>query len=77
MRNLKVIKTIALVLLIIGGLNWLLFGVFDTNLVTMVLGDGTYADIVYILVGLSAVVVGFTHIKGGGSSESASSTPSV
>ena len=45
---------IALVLLIIGGLNWGL-AVFDTNLVSSIFGVGTLAKIVYGLVGLSAL----------------------
>ena len=49
---------IALVLLIIGGLNWLLVGLFQKDLF-VILGfgmDGWIARIVYILVGLSAVI---------------------
>lgn len=45
---------IALVLVIIGGLNWGL-AVFDFNLVSMILGTGTLAKVVYGLVGLSAL----------------------
>lgn len=52
---------IAFILLVIGGLNWLLIGLFDMNVV-MLLG-AMLAKIVYILVGLSALVVLFTHKK--------------
>lgn len=53
MQHLGLICTI---LLIIGGLNWLLVGVADMNLVTTLLGVGTMATkIVYILVGLAAI----------------------
>jgi len=46
---------IALVLLIIGGLNWGL-AVFDINVVTSLLGSIAYAvKVVYALVGLSAL----------------------
>jgi uncharacterized membrane protein YuzA (DUF378 family) len=46
---------IVVILLIIGGLNWGLV-VFDYNLVTMILGEGTMAaKIVYALVGLAAI----------------------
>ncbi len=46
---------IALILLIIGGLNWGLAG-FGYNVVEMVLGAGTMlTNIVYWLVGLSAL----------------------
>lgn len=47
---------IATVLLIIGGLNWGLIGLFDFNLVDAIFGVmSTLSRIVYSLVGLSAV----------------------
>jgi len=51
----KSLDLIALVLLIIGGLNWGL-AVFDINLVTMLLSAIPYAvEVVYILVGIAAI----------------------
>jgi len=46
---------IALVLVIIGGLNWGLVGLFNWNLVEAILGMNVITNIVYILVGLSAL----------------------
>ncbi|MBC7085816.1 MAG: DUF378 domain-containing protein [Methanomethylovorans sp.] len=47
---------IALVLVIIGGLNWGLFGISqDLNLVALIFGYSIIARIVYIVVGLSAL----------------------
>lgn len=47
---------IALILLIIGGLNWLLVGALKFDLVQSILGSiPVLRDIVYILVGLSAI----------------------
>ncbi len=47
---------ITLVLVIIGGLNWGLFGISpDLNLVALIFGYSIIARIVYILVGLSAL----------------------
>ena len=47
---------IALILLIVGGLNWLLVGAFKFDLVQSILGSiPLLRDIVYILVGLSAI----------------------
>ncbi|MDB5932129.1 MAG: hypothetical protein JWR60_3836 [Polaromonas sp.] len=47
---------IALILTIIGGINWGLVGAFDFNLVAAIFGEGTTASrIIYILVGLSAL----------------------
>lgn len=52
---------VAFVLLVIGGLNWLLTA-FDFNLVNMILGSWPMVErVVYILVGLSAVYEVVTH----------------
>jgi len=51
----NVLDWIALVLVIIGGLNWGLIGLFKLNIVATVLGTGLIADIVYILVGIAAI----------------------
>ncbi len=54
---ISIFGTIAYILLLIGGLNWGLVGAFDFNLVSFLFGEGTLlARIVYLLVGLSAVV---------------------
>lgn len=43
------------ILLVIGGLNWGLVGLFDFNLVSALLGQSALSSLVYILVGLSAL----------------------
>jgi len=44
------------VLVIIGGLNWALIGLFDWNLVDAIFGAGSILSrIVYVIVGLSAL----------------------
>jgi uncharacterized membrane protein YuzA (DUF378 family) len=60
---MKVLHYIAFILLVVGGLNWGLVGAFDWNLVMVVLGTGMVAKVVYILVGLSAVLIAATHPK--------------
>ena len=58
---MKILKTLALVLIVVGGLNWGLVGFFNFDLVTAIFGEmTTVSRIVYALVGLSAV---FTVIK--------------
>lgn len=48
---------VALLLTIVGGLNWLLVGAFGFNLVNAILGSIPILEkIVYILVGISALV---------------------
>lgn len=55
---------IAWILLIVGGLNWGLIGLFGFNLVAAIFGDMTLLSrIVYILVGLAAVYGIYGAIK--------------
>lgn len=56
---MKALHMITWILIIVGGLNWLLIGLFNLNVV-MYIGT-TLARIVYILVGLSAVYELFNH----------------
>lgn len=55
----KLLFKIAILLLIIGGLNWLFVGIFDVNLVSTIFGKGTLATIIYSLVGISALAIMF------------------
>ena len=48
---------IATILLVIGGLVWGGVGLFGVNVVAAVLGRGLLANIVYVLVGVAAIVV--------------------
>lgn len=54
---MKALDSVALVLLIIGGLNWLLVGLFEFDLVAAIAGGSTtmFAKIIYIVVGLCAL----------------------
>lgn len=53
---MKIIKMIAIILVIIGGLNWGLVGLFNFDLVAALFGAMTVISrIIYALVGLSAV----------------------
>lgn len=64
MRTLNGLDWVALILTIVGGINWGLVGAFNFNLVDTVLGAGSaIAMIVYILVGLSAIVLISTAAK--------------
>ena len=53
---MKAIDVIAAVLLVIGGLNWGLYGLFDFDLVATLFGgaNAPLSRMVYILVGLAA-----------------------
>jgi len=61
---MKILNVISIVLLILGGLNWGLFGLFEFNFVEFVFRSNdiwksshpsALARIVYILIGISAV----------------------
>ena len=56
MPKLNSLQWIALILLIVGGLNWGLVGLFDFDLVAAIFGMmSALSRIVYIIVGLSAI----------------------
>lgn len=54
---MRAVNIITLLLVIVGGLNWGLVGLFQFDLVAAIFGgqDSVVSRIVYILVGLSAV----------------------
>ena len=61
-QNLKALNVIALILIIVGGLNWGLVGLFNFDLVGAIFGHASavgdrsaVARIVYVLVGLGAL----------------------
>jgi uncharacterized membrane protein YuzA (DUF378 family) len=52
---MKTLNVISLLLVIVGGLNWGLVGLFDFDLVAAIFGGGSLlARVVYVLVGASA-----------------------
>ncbi|MBI3897260.1 MAG: DUF378 domain-containing protein [Gammaproteobacteria bacterium] len=58
MTRFNAFDWVALILLIIGGLNWGLVGLFGFNLVAAIVGDmSVLARIIYVLVGIAAVFV--------------------
>ncbi len=53
---MRAVNLVTLLLVIVGGLNWGLIGLFDFNLVAALFGDMLpLSRIVYVLVGVSAV----------------------
>ena len=54
--KLNTVDLIALVLVLVGGVNWGLVGLLDLNLVDSIFMSGSMlAKLIYILVGVSAV----------------------
>ena len=62
---MKAVHAVAFILTVIGGLNWGLVGINPGwNLVNLILGSVSWLErLVYILVGLSALYLIFTHKK--------------
>jgi len=66
--NIRIANILTLLLVIIGGLNWGLVGLFDFDLVSALLGNSTAetatssvaSRIVYILVAVAAVIQAYS-----------------
>ncbi|MGD8373693.1 MAG: DUF378 domain-containing protein [Candidatus Woesebacteria bacterium] len=62
--KLNTADIIGYVLVVVGGVNWGLVGLFEFNLVDSIFGEGSVmARIVYALVGLAAVYMIFPFFK--------------
>ena len=57
MELIKRAEPFWLALVVIGALNWGIVGLFDTNVVEEILGTGTAADVVFVIVGLSGLMM--------------------
>ncbi|MDH4223491.1 MAG: DUF378 domain-containing protein [candidate division Zixibacteria bacterium] len=58
MKNLNALDWITIVLVIIGGLNWGLVGIFGFDLVAAIFGEmSALSRIIYTVVGICAVYV--------------------
>ncbi len=62
--KMNALDWVAMVLLIVGGLNWGLVGLFNYDLVAALFGtQSAFSRIVYVLVGLSALYSIYTSSK--------------
>ncbi len=67
---MRAINLITLFLVIVGGLNWGLIGLFDFDLVAALFGEmSTLSRLVYVLVGISAVWQLIPLVRGFGEGE--------
>lgn len=58
-KLIAALSSVALILVLVGALNWGLIAVFDFNVVTTLFGSGIVTKVIYVLVGLSAIAVGY------------------
>lgn len=64
MNKLNTFDWLAVVLVIVGGLNWGLVGILNFDLVATIFGDMSgLSRVVYVLVGLSAVYLATISMK--------------
>jgi len=59
MDMLRRLEPVALLLLVIGALNWGVLGLTggETNVVAEIFGTGTFTDVVYVILGVAALIV--------------------
>jgi uncharacterized membrane protein YuzA (DUF378 family) len=57
MEMIKKLEPLALFLMILAALNWAVIALFDTNVVTEIFGTGTFTDVVYVVFGVSALML--------------------
>jgi len=56
MRTLNVLSTIAFIILVIGGLNWLTIGLFNYDFLAAIFGASMWLTrVIFSLVGISAL----------------------
>lgn len=59
---MDIVRKIALILTVIGALNWGLIGFFGFNLVSFLFGEASLlTQIIYMLVGISAIIAILDH----------------
>jgi uncharacterized membrane protein YuzA (DUF378 family) len=64
MKNMNLADLVALILVIVGGLNWGLVGLLEFDLVATLFGEMTMISrIVYTVVGLAAVYLVYYVVK--------------
>jgi uncharacterized protein len=57
METIKRLEPIALLIVVLGALNWGMVGLFDTNVISDVFGGGTLTDVVYAVVGVCGLAL--------------------
>lgn len=64
---METLQKVALVITIIGAINWGLIGLLDINLVASIFGETSiFSKIIYILVGITGLInigILFSHIE--------------
>jgi uncharacterized membrane protein YuzA (DUF378 family) len=56
MEMIKRFEPLALLVMVLGALNWGMVGLFDTNVISDVFGGGTLTDVVYVVVAVCGLL---------------------
>ena len=56
MEMLKRFEPIALLIMVLGALNWGMVGLFEENVISNVFGTGTFTDVVYTVIGVCGLL---------------------
>lgn len=68
MQNLSTLGWIAVIIVVVGGLNWGLVGLLNVDLVAAIFGAmSLLSRLIYVIVGLSAIYVLILAVKAKGS----------
>jgi uncharacterized membrane protein YuzA (DUF378 family) len=63
MKDLELYERIAYILVLVGGVNWGLVGLFNINIVQAILGTGFLARLIYVIIGVGAGYLIYTYVK--------------
>lgn len=56
MEMIRRFEQVALLVIVLGALNWGMVGLFETNVISDVFGSGTLLDVVYVVVGVCGLL---------------------
>jgi uncharacterized protein len=56
MDSLKRFEPLALLVMVLGAINWGIIGLFEENVIANVFGTGTFTDVLYVAIGLAGLV---------------------
>jgi uncharacterized protein len=56
MELIKRFEPVALLVMVLGALNWGIVGLFDENVIANVFGNGTFTDVLYVIVGVCGLI---------------------
>ncbi len=59
MKDLHLYDLIALIIVLIGGINWGLIGLINLNIITAIFGFGMFSRLIFIIVGVAAVYLAY------------------